>query len=362
MNGHSRRAFTLIELLVVIAIIAVLISLLLPAVQSAREAARRAQCVNNLKQIGLALHNYHSTAGVFPMGSSQGPFDYQGDTTGFPAWDSWSAQALMLGYLEQGPLYNAVNFSFAVTWYGQSSYATNSTTFETKIATFLCPSDGNAGTASSYQNNYNGAIDAARVGNSYHASVGTSTYNCCTPLAVNTTGLFGYARGSTIADITDGTSNTIAYSEALVGAKYAGPYPGNSTGNVPSAGTANVTNVATVPNAIALLQTDNQTCYTAWLTTGQQGRGEHWGAGAMGYSMFNTVYPPNFTKWSACRMDCCAQAEHAHYQNANSNHPGGVNALFADGSVKFIKSSISFPTWWSLGTESLGEVISSDSY
>ena len=82
----------------------------------------------------------------------------------------------------------------------------------------------------------------------------------------------------------------------------------------------------------------------------------------MGYSLFNTVFPPNYTKWSACRMDCCAQAEHAHYQNANSNHAGGVNALFGDGSVKFIKSSISFPTWWALGTESMSEVVSSDSY
>ncbi len=356
MRGRSRAGFTLIELLVVIAIIAVLISLLLPAVQSAREAARRAQCTNNLKQIGLALHNYNSGIGMFPMGSSQGPYDYAGDTTGFPAWDSWSAQALMLGYIEQGVLYNAANFNFAVTWTGQPSWYINSTVYETKIASFACPSDGNAGT----QN----PLTAGNPGlNSYHGSIGTTTYNCCTsPGAVNTTGLFGYARGSTIADVVDGTSNTIAYSEALVGAKFYGPYPGNSTGNVPSAGTANVTNVAAVPNAIQLLQTDAQTCYQAWLTTGQQGRGEHWGAGAMGYTLFNTVYPPNYTKWSACRMDCCAQAEHAHYQNANSNHPGGVNVLFADGSVKFIKSSISFPTWWALGTEGLGETISSDSY
>ena len=347
-TSKRQRGFTLIELLVVIAIIAVLIALLLPAVQAAREAARRAQCVNNLKQIGLGMHNYHSGIGSFPMGSSQGPYDYAGDTTGFPAWDSWSAHALMLPYLEQGVLYNAANFNFAVAWGGQPSYAINSTVYGTKVNSFLCPSDGNAGKTNI---------------NSYHGSIGTTTYNCCNnPGAVNTTGVFGYTRNSSIADITDGTSNTIAYSEALVGNLNTGPLPGNSTGNVPSAGTANVTNVAAVPNAIGLLQQDNQTCYAAWLTNGQNGRGEHWGTGAMGYTLFNTVYPPNMTQWSACRMDCCAQAEHAHYQSANSNHSGGVNVLMSDGSVRFVKSTIAWATWWALGTRNLGEVLSSDSY
>ena len=109
MNSSSRRGFTLIELLVVIAIIAVLISLLLPAVQSAREAARRAQCTNNLKQIGLAIHNYHTANDVFPLGTSLQPTDTAGDPG---VWASWSAQALMLGYLEQTPLYNAINFNW----------------------------------------------------------------------------------------------------------------------------------------------------------------------------------------------------------------------------------------------------------
>jgi prepilin-type N-terminal cleavage/methylation domain-containing protein len=122
----SRRGFTLIELLVVIAIIAVLIALLLPAVQSAREAARRIQCVNNMKQLGLGLHNYHSSNNTFPMGGSKNVTDTPGASSGsdpssdpgnqdgmfYYIWCGWSAQGSMLGYLDQTPLYNNINFNF----------------------------------------------------------------------------------------------------------------------------------------------------------------------------------------------------------------------------------------------------------
>src|SRR5271166_6087216 len=128
MESHrTRRGFTLIELLVVIAIIAVLISLLLPAVQSAREAARRAQCTNNLKQIGLAMHNYHTASNTFPPGTSASFNTYN---PGCVAWMGWSAQALMLSYLEQGSLYNSGNFSYDSV----NDNATNQTTRYTRLS------------------------------------------------------------------------------------------------------------------------------------------------------------------------------------------------------------------------------------
>ena len=149
MSKQNRRGFTLIELLVVIAIIAVLIALLLPAVQAAREAARRAQCTNNLKQIGLALHNYHTAMDKFPMGVSKAPCcgaRRHRRAWGYGRWTGWSAQALMLGYLDQTPLYNAANFTFAARGCGgKLGSAINSTVYNTVIGSYLCPSDPNAG-------------------------------------------------------------------------------------------------------------------------------------------------------------------------------------------------------------------------
>src|SRR3954452_1095045 len=136
MHMTRRRGFTLIELLVVIAIIAVLISLLLPAVQSAREAARRAQCVNNLKQIGLGIHNYHTSNNVFPMSDTAAWCSY-GYTTD---WGTWSAHALLLGYIEGQPIYNSCNFNWDVEF--GTGYYINLTVTNTIMSLFICPSDG----------------------------------------------------------------------------------------------------------------------------------------------------------------------------------------------------------------------------
>ncbi|QDV34803.1 DUF1559 domain-containing protein [Tautonia plasticadhaerens] len=204
MNTAPRRGFTLIELLVVIAIIGVLIALLLPAVQSAREAARRAQCTNNLKQLGLALHNYESASAGFPPGIVTTTSNLPDE---FSTWVAWSPQSMLLPYLEQQPLYNAANFNWACCWYGDEAYVTNSTVVFTRIAAFLCPSDGNAGVQNI---------------NSYYASLGTTIHRYGPPNG-DTTGPFTLYNSQSrsgrygISDLKDGTSNTIAFGEGLVG-------------------------------------------------------------------------------------------------------------------------------------------------
>ncbi len=357
MTSRSiRRGFTLIELLVVIAIIAVLIALLLPAVQAAREAARRAQCVNNLKQIGLGLHNYHQVNNTFPLGASLAPYGAGGATY---TWSDWGANAQLLPFLEQNPIFNTINFSWAPEPYAEptsqdAGYASlggsiNSTAYNTKINMFLCPSDGNAGRVNN---------------NSYHASVGTTTNNIDrNPKA--SSGVFGFQINYTIADITDGTSNTIAYAEALCGDTSAtSPVRANGTGNSGSSLAANPLDVK-VPG-LANLTTDLVACTNKFLTAfTADDRGYRWGGGMMGYSMFNTVMTPNgggLYKWNSCRVDCCVQAQAAHYLPATSNHPGGVNVLFCDGSVKFVKNTISYATWWATGTRAGNEAVSGDSF
>jgi len=340
----SRRGFTLIELLVVIAIIAVLIALLLPAVQAAREAARRSQCINNLKQIGLALHNYHSSTNSFPMGSSLQPWNVYGDADG---WSGWSAQALMLPFMEQTAVYNSINFSWACERGGVGA-AINSTGYNTKINSFLCPSDGSAGVSNI---------------NSYGASMGTTTQQ----VPQQTTGLFAYQTAYNIAHVTDGTSNTIAYAENLVGDILSTALKqGNSTGNAGGGG-GQAGNKLDVSNMQTQIQTDMAACTGWFLAPGGQagGRGAHWGWGSIGASLFNTAIPPNGggkLLWGACRLDCCLNAIHDHYTNSTSNHSGGVNVAMGDGSVKFIKNSVSWATWWALGTKAHGEVIDSSSY
>jgi len=357
MRPRSRRGFTLIELLVVIAIIAVLIALLLPAVQAAREAARRSQCVNNLKQIGLGLHNYHSAQNCFPLGATLQPWDV-GAPPPQDNWDCWSAHAQMLPYLEQTAIYNALNFSFAPQR-GNYGYNCNTTGYLTKIATFGCPSDGNWATSGNLNN--------------YFASIGPSAYSTAQR---DSAGMFAYQQMYSTADVKDGTSNTIAFGESLVGARASGVLdPANSTGNItsqfPAGNPESFVDLRTASaNILPTLQADIQACNTAWATivagsNPRNDRGSRWGCGAMGYSMFNTIIPPNgggLAKFNACRIGCCYQASHAHYQVATSNHAGGVNFCFADGSVKLLKSTIAFQTYWSLGSRNGGETISADAY
>ncbi len=359
MVSRSRRGFTLIELLVVIAIIAVLIALLLPAVQAAREAARRAQCVNNLKQIGLALHNYHSSVNSLPWGDG-------------PWWIEWSAHTLLLPYIEQGPIYNAINFVDTQT-IGQTPMPNdnpaNTTAEYSVIPGFLCPSDQDRLTSPDGHNNYmansGSAPNCDYAGNSFVPSwSGPSAGPFIYSSNGVDTGPPGFGGSSVnVAMITDGTSNTAAFSERVkaIGNNFTATSAPFDAG-IPTASLATPAPVAN--NVEGTPQAYYQICRQTPpvpVGTNQDAAnfsddnisGSTWVTGQPANTRYIHVMTPN--TWS-----CRSNLQIAHV--ASSHHPGGVNVLFCDGSVKFIKASIGVNTWWAVGTRAGGEVVSSDQY
>lgn len=307
-----RRGLTLIELLVTLAIVGLLVALLLPAVQSAREAARRAQCLAQLRQLGLALAGYESASGCYPPGGGN-PSHY-------------SHLARLLPYLEQGPIYDQINFSDTASIGPGGS---NVTVYAAKLSIFMCPSDGEPQFASGWTN-YAGCRGAR-------------------PRSLDGDGLFRFslrtgAIATRAAELTDGAGVTAAMSEWLVGSFF----PGNRSER----------------RSILLLVSPEEDFPTACRTiaidrlTPQQlmgSKGTYWLFGAES-SLYNHVLPPNGRS--------CIQngAPPSLALSASSNHPGGASTLFCDGHVQFTRARVNPATWQALGTIAGGDLISAQDH
>lgn len=336
---RRRSGFTLIELLVVIAIIGVLIALLLPAVQAAREAARRTQCVNNLKQLGLGLFNYESTLGAFP------PALVMTGTGNRTSWfGGWSVHGRILPYLEQGAMYDAINFG---TPYSDPQ---NTTITAQSISVFLCPSEINR-EVSTHSFGLAGVTNYGMNMGDWYIFGGFS--------AESNRGAFAVNRSRRISEFRDGMSQTMLSAEVKTYQAYYRDCGGlanvsNSNGNYP-------------PNAdpFTLVPEYGGSCGNLH----SSGHTE-WADGHVHQTGFNTAWTPNKKIMSSNGqhdLDINGQREAQGGPtfaavNSRSYHPGGVNILLGDGSVKFIKDSIDGLTWRALSTLQGGEVISADAY
>jgi prepilin-type N-terminal cleavage/methylation domain-containing protein/prepilin-type processing-associated H-X9-DG protein len=323
------RGFTLIELLVVIAIIAVLIALLLPAVQAAREAARRTQCVNNLKQLGITIQNYHDVNGSLPPTA-----DGSATNTGF------ALKPRILPFMEQVAAHNAINFMIPY------SYPQNWTILTLTLNTLLCPSDGNIPSGASTLNGMSQQVGYT----SYPNNIGTFAQNNG-GLLDGPAWILGGSLGPTVAlnAITDGLSNTAIFSETLRGR-------GDTSFGRYQVYTANIANSAATP--LSKLYTACMTAPTttsAYTTVGNTWTDNNCGKGGC----YSHIMTPNSR---SCWFSNTTLSKNWTMLDASSNHPGGVNAAFLDGSIKFIKNSVSQASWWAIATKAGNEVISADSY
>jgi prepilin-type N-terminal cleavage/methylation domain-containing protein/prepilin-type processing-associated H-X9-DG protein len=382
VRRSRRRGFTLIELLVVIAIIGVLIALLLPAVQAAREAARRAQCTNNLKQMGLALMNYESSVGAFPMTTIliPCPNGTPGSSISYLCGgyqSSWSAIARAAPYMEAGNLYNSINFNLTY------SDRSNTTVSNTPLGFLFCPSDPGS------------HIDDPSLGNTL---TGTTSYGTCDgdwyvysinwsvsppTLGPQNRTMFGPNYSRRISEVTDGLSNTMMASEGLIGhAQMRSCMASPAVPSDASVGTWTPINVpAPGSDSTAALTALINSCGTPSSSIKAGGPIGHtrWSNGGVYYSGFTTAMTPNMRVSAISRavntritgayvsMDWDSVDENdggPTYMSlsASSHHPGGVNVLFADGSVHFVKDAVNPVTWRGLGSVQGNEIISGDAY
>jgi prepilin-type N-terminal cleavage/methylation domain-containing protein/prepilin-type processing-associated H-X9-DG protein len=386
---RPRRGFTLIELLVVIAIIGVLIALLLPAVQSARESARRTQCLNNLKQLVLAVNSYHTQYNMLPAQTTENT-SAAGNSGGVQWWTSWTAS--LLGHIDQQPLYNALNFNVPMLEMAAPLSGANTTVALVTIKTLLCPSEslerspsfafaaGGAGytgqfAASNYAGNYGGpAMLKACSGTIVPIKKNNLVFNQVAQSGGTAPLTAGPIR---IQMVTDGFASTAVLSEHLLAAD---PLQSPSAVALTPGNVAGKRGLFPVAASVVLDQGsagNAQSFLTA--CKGLQATTTATFAGSFGaqwllssdFATANNAYshfmPPN-------GMSCAGTPDASTYISnatwggigaaitATSNHPGGVHVAFGDGSVKFIKDSIDPKTWWGLGTRAGREIISGDAY
>ena len=385
--ARNRKGFTLIELLVVIAIIAVLIALLLPAVQSAREAARRSQCVNNLKQLGLGLHNFESSNGQFPKGVYE-PFvnglntntvsDTLCSDVQEPFGPNWAI--MILPYIEQPALYNSSNVNGYPGW---AAYATpnvntapgatmynldwaNTTVRTTTLNVFVCPSDpyntpsnmfyqasdyskfpdyppfNNAGfVALNWARGNYGAVQGATDGDNTVNGYPGTTHAPYSGLTKR--GMIGVNFGSRIADVTDGLSNTGMVAEMRVG-----PISIDGRG----VWAIGMSSMSLCCEARPYNPTPNN---QMWAGPNCDDGGDE--------TQFCYALIQSFPNLLATQMPCnCSMGNNNSGGQARSLHPGGVNLCLGDGSVRFVKNSVSEMIWWQLMTSQDGVPLSADAY
>jgi prepilin-type N-terminal cleavage/methylation domain-containing protein/prepilin-type processing-associated H-X9-DG protein len=335
-NRSRRCGFTLIELLVVIAIIGILVALLLPAVQQAREAARMTQCRNHMKQLGLALHNYHEAFGVLPYG--RGGTGHPDGLTSDPLQTNYTRASgfiLMLPYLDQGPLWNTIA---SPQTYGTTNFSAfgprprGATTaspvfdyppFMTSIPALICPTSETLET-----NKYGGQTNYAFCwGDNTRHITGSETASARQAVRLFKRGMFGLQLSRSFRDVTDGSSNTIAMAEIAT----------SNNGNSIRGGVANSRGTGPAYDSPVLCQLEGNRA-TGLLTPGTNRnlRGNGWANGITAYTGMSTVLPPNSPH--------CLQSSNDHSDGeapASSWHPArGVNVLMGDGSVRFISENI----------------------
>jgi prepilin-type N-terminal cleavage/methylation domain-containing protein/prepilin-type processing-associated H-X9-DG protein len=313
---RRRSGFTLIELLVVIAIIAILIGLLVPAVQKVREAAARMQCSNNIKQLGLAIHNYHDALGTLPPGRDG---------------HSLSTHAYLLPYIEQDNVYRLVNFN--ASWNDPS----NAAAAAVAIKTFLCPSDPR------------NQVPAGWAGNNYRINQGSGIlWGLPSSSGPNSTmpapnGPFYLDSRTRLTDITDGTSNTAAWSEHLKGDFSNGI--GTDATDTFQPGTYPGAPDQAMADCLAVNPTDTS-------KQGVSNVGAPWLQGYHSTTIYFHVMPPNSRS--------CMFPPGRIATSANSGHTNGVNVGFCDGSIHLVSNGVSLTTWRALGTRNGGEVLGND--